>query len=62
MTDDARTRARRRARVAEVFGEALPDPDRSSGQEDAEGVITDAGRGRSREQELRREVPPHHTP
>lgn len=46
-------RARRRRRLAEVFGEALPEQTRDDVDEPSAGDA--AG-----EERLRREVPPHH--
>lgn len=46
-------RARRRRRLAEVFGEVLPEQTR----DDADDPTLD---DRSGEERLRREVPPHH--
>ena len=48
-------RAARRRRLAEVFGEVLPEQTR----DDADGPVVDLG-GRAGEERLRREVPPHH--
>ena len=53
VPETARERARRRRRLAEVFGEVLPDQTR----DDADEAPT---RSDGAEEWLRRQVPPHH--
>ncbi len=55
--DDARSRAARRKRLAEVFGDDLPDQSRDDLPEPSE---RDSDTGESSEEWLRRQVPPHH--
>jgi hypothetical protein len=52
--DDARERAERRRRLAEVFGDDLPDQTSDDRDEPQER------RTASAEEWLRRQVPPHH--
>lgn len=61
MTDDLtpRQRAERRRRLAEIFGDVLPEQ-----TSDDSGEAADRGERRSEQQAqedwLRRQVPPHH--
>lgn len=52
-------RERRRRRLAEVFGEVLPDQTRDDRSEAEAGDRTAAA---GDEERLRRDVPPHHGP
>jgi hypothetical protein len=52
--DDARERARRRARLAEVFGDVLPE----TTTDERDDVRP--GEDRATEEWLRSQVPPHH--
>lgn len=50
----AREEARRRRRLAEVFGDAMPDT--TGDERDPDG----SREGRDQEQWLREQIPPHH--
>lgn len=54
--DDAHARAARRRRLAEVFGDDLPDQT----SDDAPETQPRDGGDESSEEWLRRQVPPHH--
>ena len=53
--DAAREQARRRRRLAEVFGDVIPEQ-----TSDDAGDPADRGVADSNEEWLRRQVPPHH--
>jgi len=53
--DDAREEARRRRRLAEVFGDVIPEQTSDDAGDPADRGVTD-----SSEEWLRRQVPPHH--
>ena len=61
MTAEPRPDAPAAQRLAEIFGEVLPtgEPESASGAEYVPDLVAD-GPGRAGEEELRRNVPPHH--
>jgi hypothetical protein len=60
--DDAgrRRAARRRRRLDEVFGEVVPEATRDESAGPASGPTRRRGSTDERDDELRRDVPPHH--
>jgi hypothetical protein len=61
VTDDltARERAERRKRLAEIFGEVIPEQTSDDAHE-AEGGAERRTEEKAQEDWLRRQVPPHH--
>jgi hypothetical protein len=55
--EDSGDQARRRRRLAEIFGDVLPDQTAADAEEDAADRIADE---KVREAWLKRQVPPHH--
>jgi hypothetical protein len=60
---DAQRRARRRRRLDEVFGEVVPDVTRDESSDDGAGLRPrgPADPSDDRDDEIKRDVPPHHT-
>ena len=57
--EDARARAARRRRLAEIFGDVLPEQTRDDAGDPADRPA-DRGASDPGEEWLRRQVPPHH--
>ncbi len=57
--EDARERAARRRRLAEIFGDVLPEQTRDDAGDPADRPA-DRGASDPGEEWLRRQVPPHH--
>lgn len=59
--DPVAERERARRRLAEIFGDVLPESTRDDRDEPAGGSESAGRGGDARDAEIRRDVPPHHT-
>jgi hypothetical protein len=57
---DPKSRAARRRRLDEVFGDVLPDTTEDERDAGVAGIDSDSGPGEASDRWLREQVPPHH--